>query len=117
FGTYKVRAKEEAEADKLINDAKVLDELGAFSVVMEKIPAQLAKKVTESISIPTIGIRAGANCDGQVLVVHDMLGMTHEFKPKFLRQYLNFYDEITNAVQKYLQDVKSVDFPNENEQY
>lgn len=117
FGTYKVRAKEEAEAEKLISDAKLLEELGAFSVVMEKIPAQLAKKVTESISIPTIGIGAGANCDGQVLVVHDMLGMTHEFKPKFLRQYLNLYDEITNAVQKYVSDVKNVDFPNENEQY
>src|SRR5690606_8481637 len=117
FGTYKVRAKEEAEAEKLLSDAKLLEELGAFSVVMEKIPAQLAKKVTESISIPTIGIGAGANCDGQVLVVHDMLGMTHEFKPKFLRQYLNLYEEITNAVQQYVKDVKTVDFPNENEQY
>jgi 3-methyl-2-oxobutanoate hydroxymethyltransferase len=117
FGTYKVRAKEEAEAQKLMDDAKLLEELGAFSLVMEKIPAELAKKVTESISIPTIGIGAGHNCDGQVLVVHDMLGMTHEFKPKFLRQYLNLYDEITNAVQQYVRDVKSVDFPNEKEQY
>lgn len=117
FGTYKVRAKEEAEAEKLIEDAKLLEEAGAFSVVMEKIPAALAKKVTESINIPTIGIGAGPHCDGQVLVVHDMLGMTHEFSPKFLRRYLNLYDEITSAVQNYVKDVKSVDFPNENEQY
>lgn len=117
FGTYKVRAKEEAEAEKLIEDAKFLEEVGAFSVVMEKIPAALAKKVTESINIPTIGIGAGPHCDGQVLVVHDMLGMTHEFSPKFLRRYLNLYDEITSAVQNYVKDVKSVDFPNENEQY
>lgn len=117
FGTYKVRAKEEAEAEKLIEDAKFLEEAGAFSVVMEKIPAGLAKKVTESISIPTIGIGAGPHCDGQVLVVHDMLGMTHEFSPKFLRRYLNLYDEITSAVQNYVKDVKSVGFPNENEQY
>lgn len=117
FGTYKVRAKEDAEAEKLIEDAKLLEELGAFSVVMEKIPAKLAKKVTENISIPTIGIGAGPDCDGQVLVVHDMLGMTHEFKPKFLRQYLNLYDEITNAVKNYVEDVKKMDFPNENEQY
>lgn len=117
FGTYKVRAKEEAEAEKLLEDARLLEELGAFSVVMEKIPAQLAKKVTESISIPTIGIGAGADCDGQVLVVHDMLGMTHEFTPKFLRQYLNLYEEITQAVQRYVSDVKNKDFPNETEQY
>lgn len=117
FGTYKVRAKEEAEAQKLMDDAKLLEDAGAFSVVMEKIPAALAQKVTESISIPTIGIGAGPHCDGQVLVVHDMLGMTHEFSPKFLRRYLNLYDEITGAVQQYVKDVKSVDFPNENEQY
>lgn len=117
FGTYKVRAKEDAEAEKLLDDAKLMEELGVFSLVMEKIPADLAKKVTESISIPTIGIGAGPNCDGQVLVLHDMLGMTHEFKPKFLRQYLNLNEEITNAVQRYVADVKSVDFPNENEQY
>ena len=117
FGTYKVRAKEEAEAEKLIEDAKFLETAGAFSVVMEKIPAALAKKVTESINIPTIGIGAGPHCDGQVLVVHDMLGMTHEFSPKFLRRYLNLYDEITSALQNYVKDVKSVDFPNENEQY
>jgi|SRR5690554_680606 len=117
FGTYKVRAKEEEEAQKLIDDAQLLEDLGAFSVVMEKIPAQLAKKVTESINIPTIGIGAGPHCDGQVLVIHDMIGMTHEFKPKFLRQYLNLYDEITKAVGQYVADVKSLDFPNENEQY
>lgn len=117
FGTYKVRAKEEEEAQKLIDDAKLLEGLGAFSVVMEKIPAQLAKKVTDSINIPTIGIGAGPHCDGQVLVIHDMIGMTHEFKPKFLRQYLNLYDEITKAVGQYVADVKSLDFPNENEQY
>ena len=117
FGTYKVRAKEEEEAQKLIDDAKLLEDLGTFSVVMEKIPAQLAKKVTDSINIPTIGIGAGPHCDGQVLVIHDMIGMTHEFKPKFLRQYLNLYDEITKAVGQYVADVKSLDFPNENEQY
>lgn len=117
FGTYKVRAKEEEEAQKLIDDAKLLEDLGAFSVVMEKIPAQLAKKVTDSINIPTIGIGAGPHCDGQVLVIHDMIGMTHEFKPKFLRQYLNLYDEITKAVGQYVADVKNLDFPNENEQY
>ncbi len=117
FGTYKVRAKEEAEAQKLLDDAKILENAGAFSIVMEKIPADLAKKVTESIQIPTIGIGAGPHCDGQVLVVHDMLGMTHEFSPKFLRRYLNLYDEITEAVQKYVSDVKKVDFPNEKEQY
>jgi len=117
FGTYKVRAKEEAEAQKLLDDAKLLEDAGAFSLVMEKIPAALAQKVTESISIPTIGIGAGPHCDGQVLVVHDMLGMTHEFSPKFLRRYLNLYDEITSAVQNYVNDVKTVDFPNENEQY
>ncbi len=117
FGTYKVRAKEEAEAQKLLDDAKLLEDAGAFSVVMEKIPAALAQKVTENISIPTIGIGAGSHCDGQVLVVHDMLGMTHEFSPKFLRRYLNLYDEITAAVQNYVKDVKSVNFPNEKEQY
>lgn len=117
FGTYKVRAKENEEAKKLLEDAKLLDELGAFSLVMEKIPAELAKTVTENISIPTIGIGAGAHCDGQVLVVHDMLGMTHEFKPKFLRQYLNLHDEMYRAVENYVSDVKSLDFPNENEQY
>lgn len=117
FGTYKVRAKEEAEAEKLIADAQLLEELGCFSVVLEKIPADLAKKVTESISIPTIGIGAGADCDGQVLVYHDMVGMNKGFSPKFLRRYLDLYTEITGAVAQYVKDVKSVEFPNENESY
>lgn len=117
FGTYKVRAKEEAEALKLMDDAHLLESLGVFSIVMEKIPANLAQRVTESVGVPTIGIGAGSHCDGQVLVVHDMLGMTHEFKPKFLRQYLNLYDEITDAVRRYVDDVKKVNFPNEDEQY
>ena len=117
FGTYKVRAKEEEEAQKLIEDAKLLEKLGCFAIVLEKIPAKLAKKVTEAISIPTIGIGAGSDVDGQILVVHDMLGMTFEFKPRFLRQYLNLHDEITGAVAKYVEDVKTLDFPNESEQY
>ena len=117
FGTYKVRAKEDAEAEKLISDAKLLEELGCFAVVLEKIPAQLAKRVTESITIPTIGIGAGADCDGQVLVYHDMVGMNQGFSPKFLRRYLDLYTEITGAVSQYVKDVKSSDFPNEKESY
>ena len=117
FGTYKVRAKEDAEADKLIHDAKLLEELGCFSVVMEKIPADLASRVTSSITIPTIGIGAGSGCDGQVLVVHDMLGLNNEFKPKFVRKYLNLEDQIHQAVGQYVADVKSGDFPNAQEQY
>ena len=117
FGSYKVRAKDEAEADKLINDAKLLEELGCFSLVMEKIPAELATKVTQAISIPTIGIGAGNGTDGQVLVVHDMLGLNNEFKPKFVRKYLNLEDQITQAIGQYVTDVKSSDFPNANEQY
>ncbi|MDM1551979.1 3-methyl-2-oxobutanoate hydroxymethyltransferase [Empedobacter falsenii] len=117
FGSYKVRAKEDAEAEKLISDAKLLEELGCFSLVMEKIPADLAAKVTASVSIPTIGIGAGAGCDGQVLVVHDMLGLNNEFKPKFVRKYLNLEDQIHQAVGQYVVDVKSGDFPNVNEQY
>ncbi|MDM1547558.1 3-methyl-2-oxobutanoate hydroxymethyltransferase [Empedobacter falsenii] len=117
FGSYKVRAKEDAEAEKLISDAKLLEELGCFSLVMEKIPADLAAKVTASVSIPTIGIGAGAGCDGQVLVVHDMLGLNNEFKPKFIRKYLNLEDQIHQAVGQYVADVKSGDFPNVNEQY
>lgn len=117
FGTYTVRAKEQDEADKLRNDAKLLQEAGCFAVVLEKIPATLAKEVSESISIPTIGIGAGQYCDGQVLVMHDMLGINTEFKPRFLRQYLNMHEQVTGAVQKYIGDVKSSDFPNENEQY
>lgn len=117
FGTYKVRAKEEAEAEKLINDAKVLEKLGCFALVLEKIPASLAKKVTDSISIPTIGIGAGADCDGQILVYHDMIGMNQGFSPKFLRRYLDLYTEITGAISQYVKDVKEVSFPNESESY
>tara|TARA_B110000971_G_scaffold219657_1_gene261281 strand:- start:3924 stop:4742 length:819 start_codon:yes stop_codon:yes gene_type:complete len=117
FGTYTVRAKEEEEANKLIEDAKLLEDTGCFALVLEKVPARLAQKVAESISIPVIGIGAGSGVDGQVLVTHDLLGMTHEFSPRFLRRYLSLYDEITGAIQAYVQDVKSVDFPNEKEQY
>lgn len=117
FGTYVVRAKEEEEANKLLEDAKMLEKLGCFAIVLEKIPASLAKKVAESVAIPIIGIGAGADVDGQVLVMHDMLGMTHEFNPRFLRRYLDLYSEMTTAFSKYIADVKSGDFPNEDEQY
>jgi 3-methyl-2-oxobutanoate hydroxymethyltransferase len=117
FGTYTVRAKEQEEADKLLADAKLLEEAGCFALVLEKVPAQLAQKLAESINIPVIGIGAGAGVDGQVLVLHDMLGMTHEFNPRFLRRYLSLFDEITGAVKSYVSDVKSTDFPNEKEQY
>lgn len=117
FGTYRVRAKEDEEAEKLLKDAKLLEELGCFAVVLEKIPAKLAKMVSESISVPTIGIGAGSDCDGQVLVYHDMVGMNKDFSPKFLRRYLDLYSEITNAVSLYVKDVKTVDFPNEKESY
>jgi 3-methyl-2-oxobutanoate hydroxymethyltransferase len=117
FGTYAVRAKEEEEADKLKRDAKLLEEAGCFAILLEKIPAALAKEVSESLSIPTIGIGAGRHCDGQVLVMHDMLGINTEFKPRFLRQYLNIHEQATKAVQQYIKDVKSKDFPNESEQY
>jgi 3-methyl-2-oxobutanoate hydroxymethyltransferase len=117
FGTYTVRAKEQDEADKLRRDAKLLQEAGCFAIVLEKIPAVLAKEVSESLEIPTIGIGAGHDCDGQVLVMHDMLGINTEFKPRFLRQYLNMHELITGAVHKYIGDVKSGDFPNVNEQY
>lgn len=117
FGTYAVRAKEEEEATKLRRDAKMLEEAGCFAIVLEKIPAALAKEVSQSLSIPTIGIGAGADCDGQVLVMHDMLGINTEFKPRFLRQYLNIHDQATSAVQQYISDVKSRNFPNESEQY
>lgn len=117
FGTYTVRAKEEEEAKKLINDAKLLEDTGCFALVLEKVPASLAKKVAQSISIPVIGIGAGAGVDGQVLVTHDLLGMTHEFSPRFLRRYLSLFDEITGAIKAYVDDVKSLDFPNEKEQY
>ena len=117
FGTYSVRAKEEEEADKLKKDALLLQEAGCFAIVLEKIPANLAKAVTQSLEIPTIGIGAGGACDGQVLVMHDMLGINTEFKPRFLRQYLNMHEQITGAVKHYIKDVKSSDFPNEKEQY
>ncbi|MCH5598173.1 3-methyl-2-oxobutanoate hydroxymethyltransferase [Niabella ginsengisoli] len=117
FGTYAVRAKEEAEAEKLKTDAKLLQDAGCFATVLEKIPAELAKEVTESLLIPVIGIGAGKYCDGQVLVMHDMLGINTEFKPKFLRQYLNVFEQATDAVKSYITDVKSSDFPNDKEQY
>jgi 3-methyl-2-oxobutanoate hydroxymethyltransferase len=117
FGTYTVRAREDEEADKLRRDAKILEEAGCFAVVLEKIPAALAKEVSLSISIPTIGIGAGGNCDGQVLVMHDMLGINTEFKPRFLRQYLNIHEQATTAVASYIKDVKSGDFPSAGEQY
>jgi 3-methyl-2-oxobutanoate hydroxymethyltransferase len=117
FGTYTVRAKEEEEAIRLMEDAKILEESGCFALVLEKIPAKLAEEVAKSISIPVIGIGAGGGVDGQVLVTHDMLGMTHEFSPRFLRRYLNLYEDMTGAFQQYIKDVKSRDFPNENEQY
>ena len=117
FGTYNVRAKQEAEADKLKQDAVLIQEAGCFAVVLEKIPASLAQEVTASLHIPTIGIGAGRHCDGQVLVMHDMLGINTEFKPRFLRQYLNLNEQITNAVQQYIIDVKQEDFPNEQESY
>ena len=117
FGTYTVRAKEDAEAEKLIEDAKLLERIGCFAIVLEKIPAHLAQKVAESISIPVIGIGAGGGVDGQVLVIHDMLGMNNEFSPRFLRRYANLYDTMTSAIGQYVTDVKSKDFPSEKEQY
>ena len=117
FGTYSVRAKEEAEAKKLIKDAKLLEKAGCFSIVLEKIPAKLAEKVSNAVKIPIIGIGAGVNVDGQVLVLHDMLGMTHEFNPRFLRRYLNLFDDITDAIKKYDSDVKKQNFPNNDEEY
>lgn len=117
FGTYTVRAKEEAEAQKLMEDAQLLESIGCFAVVLEKIPATLAEKVSKKLHIPTIGIGAGSGTDGQVLVLHDMLGITKEFKPRFLRRYLNLYDEIQNGVKQYVDDVKSRNFPNKDEQY
>ena len=117
FGTYEVRAKEEAEAAKLLRDAKLLEETGCFAIVLEKIPSKLAKQVVENVKIPVIGIGAGPHVDGQVLVSHDMLGINIDFSPKFLRRYLNLYDEIKGAVEHYIKDVKSNDFPNDKEQY
>lgn len=117
FGTYTVRAKEEEEAQRLLEDARILEECGCFALVLEKIPAKLATEVAKSITIPVIGIGAGGGVDGQVLVTHDMLGMTHEFSPRFLRRYLSLYESMTSAFQQYIKDVKSRDFPNEGEQY
>lgn len=117
FGTYSVRAKEQQEAMQLIEDAKMLERVGCFALVLEKIPAKLAKKVAESISIPVIGIGAGTDVDGQVLVLHDMIGMTHEFNPRFLRRYMNLFESMTKAISQYVNDVKSSDFPNADEQY
>ncbi|WP_159021254.1 3-methyl-2-oxobutanoate hydroxymethyltransferase [Formosa sp. L2A11] len=117
FGTFTVRAKEEEEAKKLKQDALMLQKAGCFAIVLEKIPAKLAKEVAESLTIPVIGIGAGNGVDGQVLVLHDMIGMTKEFHPRFLRRYLNLYEDMTNALSQYVTDVKSVDFPSEDEQY
>jgi 3-methyl-2-oxobutanoate hydroxymethyltransferase len=117
FGTYTVRAKEEEEAKKLKEDAKLLEELGCFALVLEKVPASLAEEVAKSLTIPVIGIGAGGGVDGQVLVTHDMLGMTHEFSPRFLRRYLDLYVEMGDAFKRYISDVKTRDFPNKYEQY
>lgn len=117
FGTYTVRAKEEAEAEKLISDAKLLEETGCYAIVLEKIPSKLAKRVAETVNIPIIGIGAGPHVDGQVLVTHDMLGITQEFKPRFLRQYTDMSQIMTEAVQGYIKDVKAKDFPSDKESY
>ena len=117
FGTYVVRAKEEDEATRLLEDAKLLEEAGCFAIVLEKIPAELAAKVAESVNIPIIGIGAGNGVDGQVLVVHDMLGINNEFNPRFLRKYHNLYQEMLGSFHRYIEDVKSGDFPNDSESY
>jgi 3-methyl-2-oxobutanoate hydroxymethyltransferase len=117
FGTYTVRAKEEQEADQLIEDALLLEKTGCFAIVIEKIPAKLAQSIAEKLTIPIIGIGAGNGVDGQVLVTHDMIGMTHEFNPRFLRRYLDLYSEMTKAFSQYSTDVKSGDFPSDSEQY
>ncbi|TXC78599.1 3-methyl-2-oxobutanoate hydroxymethyltransferase [Luteibaculum oceani] len=117
FGTYTVRAKEEEEAERLIEDAKALEEVGCYAIVLEKIPAKLAKKVAETVKIPVIGIGAGSGVDGQVLVSHDLLGITQEFNPRFLRRYHNLADEMHGAISTYVEDVRSKDFPNDREQY
>ena len=117
YGTYNVRAKDSAEAEKLLEDAKLLEEAGCFAIVLEKIPAELATRVAQTLKIPIIGIGAGSGVDGQVLVLHDMLGITQSFSPRFLRRYLNLAEEIQGAVGAYVQDVKAKDFPNEQEQY
>ena len=117
FGTYTVRAKEEKEANQLIEDAHLLEKIGCFAIVLEKVPSELAKRVAKEITIPIIGIGAGGNVDGQVLVLHDLIGMTKEFNPRFLRRYMNLHDDIINAISSFSEDIKSGDFPNENEQY
>ncbi|HEY4798648.1 MAG TPA: 3-methyl-2-oxobutanoate hydroxymethyltransferase [Bacteroidia bacterium] len=117
FGTYEVRARETAEAERILHDSELLEKIGCFAIVLEKIPAKLAAQVAKKVSIPVIGIGAGSGADGQVLVLHDMLGLNKEFSPRFLRRYLNLYDDIKGAVQKYIKDVKSKDFPNQKEQY
>ena len=117
FGTYTVRAKEEKEANQLISDAKLLEKIGCFAIVLEKIPSDLAKKVVKEVNIPIIGIGAGNKVDGQVLVLHDLIGMTKEFNPRFLRRYMNLHDEMINAISSFSSDIKNGDFPNENEQY
>ena len=117
FGTYVVRATDEEESTKLKNDAKILEEVGCFGIVLEKIPAKLAAEVTQSIGIPTIGIGAGKDVDGQVLVIHDMLGINTDFSPRFLRRYNNLQEQMINSFLSYIDDVKSLDFPNEKEQY
>jgi 3-methyl-2-oxobutanoate hydroxymethyltransferase len=117
FGTYTVRAREEAEAQKLREDALMLEKMGCFAIVLEKVPAALATEVAQSVSVPVIGIGAGGGVDGQVLVTHDMLGMTHEFSPRFLRRYLDLYNDMSSAFGQYVSDVKSKDFPNDSEQY
>ena len=117
FGTYTVRAKEDEEAEKLIKDALLLQKLGCFALVLEKIPAKLAEKVSKSLKIPVIGIGAGSGVDGQVLVLHDMIGMTNEFNPRFLRRYMNLYESMTKSIGQYVNDVKTSEFPNRDEQY
>ena len=117
FGTYNVRAKDKKEAEKLIEDAIMIEKIGCFAVVLEKIPNKIAEQVSKKIKIPTIGIGAGNNVDGQVLVLHDLLGITHEFNPRFLRRYMNLYQDIKSAVKHYIKDVKNQDFPNQQEQY
>lgn len=117
FGTYTVRAKEDKEAQQLIEDAHLLEKIGCFAIVLEKVPSKLAERVAKEVNIPIIGIGAGGEVDGQVLVLHDLIGMTKEFNPRFLRRYMNLHDEIINAVSNFSNDIKSGDFPNENEQY
>ncbi|WP_353779917.1 3-methyl-2-oxobutanoate hydroxymethyltransferase [Winogradskyella sp. 3972H.M.0a.05] len=117
FGTYTVRAKEEQEAKELVENAKMLERIGCFAIVLEKIPAELAREVASQLTIPIIGIGAGNGVDGQVLVLHDMIGMTHEFNPRFLRRYMNLYEDMTTAISQYVDDVKAVEFPNDKEQY